>query len=487
LPHLRTTFLVVSFYLGAIFCSLLPLLCLAIASSLALPELVLFGPWLAAIAAGGLLIAWAVVPRKSHLPLDGIPLNPAHQPVLAAFLQEVATRTGQPLPSLVLITADARTATGFYSGFAGIGSQRVLSIGLPYFAVLERDEFAALMAHELGHFYKGSMFAWAWIVETQKAVARLFGALERWAPRLIPLFQLIFEPFVRACLAASRQQEFAADRFAAEHYGSDVVQRVLEKNQQLAFQFHIFFESEMLPLLRAGWAPPLLAGFSDFSRYFRQGTVLNFLSDVPMELLDQAGEQIGPEAAFETHPSVQTRIEAVDRQPDATDAPSHPAVGLLRDVAELEARLLAWEARKRGLPAVQALDWRDAIERFHRPRWEVAGESHEFEGRTVAQLPEIVDAAAVELIGAEFANGVRERLQRIAETLCAALERDGWSPEAPAPGRPLTMRNGDRRVEPFTAVSRLAWKQIAFFEWEDECAELGIAGLALTASTYQRA
>ena len=169
MPHLRTTFLVVSFYVGAILCSLTPLVCLLIASSLHLRDLVLFGPWLAAIAAGAALVAWAVVPRKSNLPLDGIPLNPAQQPDLAAFLEAVAKRTGQPLPSLVLLTADARTSTGFYSGFAGIGSQRVLSIGLPYFAALNRDELGALLAHELGHFYRGSMFAWAWIVETQKA------------------------------------------------------------------------------------------------------------------------------------------------------------------------------------------------------------------------------------------------------------------------------------------------------------------------------
>jgi len=485
LPHLRTTFLVVSFYLGAIFCSLLPLVCLAIASSLPFTELVLFGPWLAAITAGAALIAWAVVPRKTHLPLDGIPLNPAQQPELVRFMNEVAQRTGQPLPSLVLITADARTATGFYSGFAGIGSQRVLSIGLPYFAVLERDELAALLAHELGHFYKGSMFAWAWIVETQKAVARLFAALERWAPRLIPVFQLLFEPFVRACLAASRRQEFAADRFAAEHYGADVVQRVLEKNQQLTFQFHIYFESELLPLLRLGWAPPLLSGFPGFSRRFRPGNVLNFLSETPVELMHESGA--GVEGAFETHPSVQTRIEAVDRQPDAAVTPSHPAQALLRDIGELEARLLAWEARKRDLPEPQSIPWAELLDRFHRPRWELAGESQEFEGKTVAQLPEIIDASGVELVGAHFADGVRERLQHIAETLCAALERDGWQPDAWSPGEPLIMVKGDRQVEPFTAVSRLAWKQIAFFEWEDECADLGIAGLALTTPSYQSA
>ena len=43
--------------------------------------------------------------------------------------------------------------------------------------------------------------------------------------------------------------------------------------------------------------------------------------------VDNAIDEIGPEAAFETHPSVQTRIEAVDRQPDAVNAPSRPAQG----------------------------------------------------------------------------------------------------------------------------------------------------------------
>ncbi len=455
----------------------MPLVCLAIASSLPFTELVLFGPWLAAIAAGCALIAWAVVPRKTNLPLDGIPLNSAQQPELVAFLEEVAQRTGQPLPSLVLLTAEARTTTGFYSGFAGIGSQRVLSIGLPYFAALDRDELGALLAHELGHFYRGSMFAWAWIVETQKAVARLFGVLEKYAPRLIPVFQLIFEPFVRACLAASRQQELAADAFAAEHYGSDVVQRVLEKNQRLAFQFHIYFESEVLPLLRNGWAPPLLEGFGSFSRWFRAGTVLNFLSEVPVELINES--EGAAEVEFETHPSVQARIEAVDRQPDAQEGRSRPAQGLLTNLEVLEARLMAWEARKRELPAPRSIGWSAVVERVQRPRWEATGDGSDFEGKSVAQLPELIDASGVELVGAEFASGVRERLQRIAERLCGALERDGWQVGKFVPGRALVMTKGDRRVEPFTAVSRLAWKQIAFFEWEDECAELGIGELSL--------
>lgn len=475
-----------SFYFGAIVCSLIPLVCLAFASTLPLTELVLFGPWLAALAAACAFIAWAVVPRKSHLALDGIPLNNSQQPELAAFLEEVAKRTGQPLPSLVLLTAEARTATGFYSGFAGIGSQRVLSIGLPYLAVLERDEMGALLAHELGHFYRGSMFAWAWIVETQRAVGRLFGALERWAPGFIPLFQLIFEPFVRACLNVSREQELAADRFAAEHYGSDVVQRVLEKNQRLAFQFHIFFESEVLPLLRAGWAPPLLAGLQYFRWRFRPGTVLNFLSDLPVELAHESAEQRGF-GGFETHPSVETRIKAVDPQPDAAGSAPQAALGLLRDVPELESRLLAWEVQKRGLPTASPLAWDEVLPQFQRPRWDLAADNQEFEGMTVVQLPRIVDATGVDLTGGHFADGVRERLQQIAETLCAALERDGWQAYAPGPGCPLVMRKGERRVEPFTAVSRLAWKQIAFFEWEDECAELGIAELALTAPSCLRA
>ena len=215
--------------------------------------------------------------------------------------------------------------------------------------------------------------------------------------------------------------------------------------------------------------------------------MLNFLNDVPVELIHESGGEPADEEGFDTHPSVQTRIQAVDLQPDAVAAASHPAKVLLRELDRLEARLMAWEARKRGLPVPQALTWSAALVRFHRPRWDVAGECHEFDGKSVAQLPEIVDASGVELVGAQFATGVRERLQHIAETLCAALERDGWRPDLRAPGRALVMRKGDRRIEPFTAVSRLAWKQIAFFEWEDECAELDVAGLALTAPSLQRA
>ena len=214
---------------------------------------------------------------------------------------------------------------------------------------------------------------------------------------------------------------------------------------------------------------------------------MNFLNEVPVELMHEGDGETGGEDAYETHPSVQTRIKAVDRHPDAAGVVSHPAQALLRDLKKLEARVMAWEARKRGLPTPRPLVWNAVLDSFYRPRWQVAAEHHEFEGRTVSQLPEIIDISGVELVGAQFANGVRERLQHIAETLCAALERDGWQPGLRAPGGPLIMRKGDQSLEPFAAVSRLAWKQIAFFEWEDECAALGIAELALVAPTYQQA
>jgi Zn-dependent protease with chaperone function len=498
LRQFRSTLLIVVFYVGALPVALSPLV--------VLPALA-FVPWevdlmLLSLVAGSLLVGpiilWAIIPRKSTPDLDGIVINPALEGRLIRFVRSVAKRTRQAMPSLVMVNTAAHASTGFYAGFAGFGSQRVLSVGLPYFAVMSVNELSALLAHEMGHFFRGSMFHWAWIVETQHAINRFFQKLERHWPRLIPAFSFILEPFVKACFEVSRQQELAADRFAAEHFGAGTLRGAIEKTRQLELDYGLYFQTEILPAIHAGYAPPLLAGFADFREGLQLGLVPRFQLAVKTDPapVPAGGPAMGPE--FLTHPDFETRIDAIRsdgwRQRADDD---RPAADLIEDLAALELRLLNWEAQKRGLGTLRALKWQDVGERVYLPQWREFARRHSdvLNGSTLRDLPRLVREA--EEMGARLLRTsnylpAREQcidhaLQFLSAASCAALDAEGWRLDYTSAGHARAFSKNGRRVDPFEVIEKLAYEEMAGFEWEDTAEELGVGGVQLAAISASHA
>lgn len=495
----KSTVLVVVFYLGALAVALSPLVVL---------PAIAFTPWevnlallsmLAFSLLVGPIILWAIIPRKSTPDLDGIAINPNKEGRLIRFVRSVAKRTRQAMPSLVMINSAAHASTGFYAGFAGFGSQRVLSVGLPYFGVMKVNELSALLAHEMGHFFRGSMFHWAWIVETQHAISRFFQKLERHWPRLIPLFSFVLEPFVKACLEISREQELAADRFAAEHFGADTLRNAIEKTRQLELDYGLYFQTEVVPALHAGFAPPLLAGFQDFREGLRRGAVPRLQWAVKTDAQPKVSPlaiAISPD--FLTHPDFNTRIDAI---PDdgwrPRPAEDRPAVELIEDLPALEMRLLNWEAQKRGVGPLQPAAWSTLGERVYLPQWRQLAARHgeALNGSTLRDLPQL--ARGAEELGARLLRTasylppreecVEHALQFLSASACAALEGEGWRLEYKSAGQARAFLRQGRRVDVFEAIEKLAYEEMASFEWEDLADELGIASVPLAATSASHA
>ena len=493
----KSTLLIVVFYVGALAVALSPLV--------VLPALA-FAPWevdlmLISIAAFSLLVGpiilWAIIPRKSTPDLDGVAINPAREGRFIRFVRSVAKRTRQAMPSLVMVNTAAHASTGFYAGFAGFGSQRVLSVGLPYFAVMTVNELSALLAHEMGHFFRGSMFHWAWIVETQHAINRFFVKIEKHWPHLIPFFSFILEPFVKACFEVSRQQELAADRFAAEHFGAGTLRNAIEKTRQLEIDYSLYFQTELLPAIHAGCAPPLLEGFQDFRDGLRQGLVPRFQLAVKTDVQPVVPTAVmGPE--FLTHPDFDTRIDAIQNdgwRDRATE--DSPAAGLIEDLPALELRLLNWEAQKRGLSPLQPVPWTGVGERVYLPQWRAFAARHRdaLNGSTLRDLPQLVRNA--EELGTRLlrtANYLPAReecighaLQFLSAASCAALDTEGWSLDYAAAGHARAFTRNGRHVDVFDAIEKLAYEEMASFEWEDTADELGIAQVHLAAASPSHA
>ncbi|MGI5240948.1 M48 family metalloprotease [Dactylosporangium sp. CA-139066] len=102
---------------------------------------------------GVALLAFGVVllPRPPGLPRYATRLHRRDAPHLFAFVDRVAERVGVPAPGLIVVD-DRFAADG---ATTGVLRRRYLRLGAPLLAVLDADQRAAVVAHQLAHFDSG--------------------------------------------------------------------------------------------------------------------------------------------------------------------------------------------------------------------------------------------------------------------------------------------------------------------------------------------
>jgi heat shock protein HtpX len=61
----------------------------------------------------------------------------------------------------------------------GVGSRRVMGIGLPLLQLLSVSQFEAVLAHEFGHFHGGDTHIGPWIYRTRAGIGRTLSTLQR--------------------------------------------------------------------------------------------------------------------------------------------------------------------------------------------------------------------------------------------------------------------------------------------------------------------
>lgn len=123
------------------------------------------------------------------------PLDPDQQPLLFAFLRELAAKGGMPEPARISVDCGVNCSCVFAGGITGLfRSDLDLVIGLPLVAGLRMDELAGVLAHELGHAAQttaiwSSRFIWsvnAWFsrvaFERDAVDERILQALETAGP-----------------------------------------------------------------------------------------------------------------------------------------------------------------------------------------------------------------------------------------------------------------------------------------------------------------
>jgi heat shock protein HtpX len=432
----------------------------------------------------GAAILWSVLPRIDKFLAPGPALTAKQDPRLFAEIESVARSVGQAPPSEVYLVPDVNAWVGQRGGIMGFGSRRVMGLGLPLMRVLSRSEFRAVLAHEFGHYHGGDTKLGPWIYKTRGAIVRTLASLGGKDGRgswLQKPFLWYGKMFLRITHAISRRQEFVADELAARAVGSKPLITGLRTVHGAGSAFGAFWQNECVPVLNAGFRPPLAEGFH---RFVHASPIAEAIHKGLEEEL-----KTGKADAYDTHPPLKERIAAVEPLPAGDTATADaPALSLLDDVPTLENLLFQTLAGPDAAGKLKPIDWPEVCRQVYIPQWEKLFEANAavLGGVTPESLAQLaMDARAFgrrcvfpsgEKAGDENAEGLAGAV--VGTALVLALIRKGGRLQA-APGENVSVTLASMRLEPFGVFFSLAGKKTDAAAWQRRCVELGIAGLDL--------
>jgi Zn-dependent protease with chaperone function len=246
--------------------------------------------------------------------------------LLDGLCQELQT----PPIHRVLLTPEFNAALAQVPRLGLFGWHRnYLVLGLPLMQVLSREQFTAVLAHELGHLSLGHARTSNWIYRMRQTWLRLEDALIHHGPpgsQVINWFYRWYVPYFFAfSFPLARANEFEADEAAARLTSSQAAcQALTNVNVVGAFLSERYWPG----LYRAALdAAPQTA----FAPYTKLGTaVLIGISEADRKAwMSAALKEVASVA--DTHPSLQERIYAMGGTPEvAVPAPGQAADLLLR-------------------------------------------------------------------------------------------------------------------------------------------------------------
>lgn len=423
---------------------------------------------------GAILIAVSIVPRPSRFSPPGPLLNPAGQPRLFAALDDVARAVGEPMPAEVYVTPEMN------AGVLQRGSRRVMVLGLPLMQVMSISEMRAVLAHEFGHYKGGDTKLGPWVYRTRETIERTLTTVSRQGALLQIPFLLYGRLFMQVSQGVSRQQEFAADMLAARTVGAKPMIEGLRKLSTGSIAFAAYWRQEFVPLLEAGFQPPLAEGFA---RFLAEPKIMK-------EVESAAKEQLAQKKAdpYDSHPPDAERIAALSALPQGPEVGDEPAAITLVDGLDLIDPAILIGMTTNPAMRLQRIAWADAgtVALVPGCRERVRRQAAVIGNYTVGWLPELLKyadrlgnseaKAAGATVAPQQARSVGIGVAGAA--LVTALAQNGWTAES-LPGRPVVMRRGEAAIEPFVVVSQLARGEVDVDTWQRRCWDLGVRDLGL--------
>jgi heat shock protein HtpX len=442
----------------------------------------------ASIVAAGIIV-WSVLPRFDRFTPPGPELTAAEQPALFAEIERVAAAAKQEMPSHVYLVLDCNAFVTERGGFMGLGSRRVMGIGLALLSRFDIDEVRAVIAHEFGHFDGGDTKLGPWVYKTRAAMGRTVSNLYDTAESLGEhsfivglVLTVVAAPFkwmaigyLRLAQAVSRQQEYSADALAARVVGAGVLVSGFQKLEVASAASDAYIEYEVLPLVKMRMAPPFFSGLSSFSDRYRE----------KLGQADHDNVKTGEADPYDSHPPLSARIEALRQMPSAKpllsphgDPPL--AVTLLVEPEKLAHAVLEFHADG----PLETIGWEDsAAHLLAAQRDALAPYLGWLKGRPAAQLRWDRATHNALLSRHPQASAVLDQLpddviQQVAsnifvQALHVALADAGYTART-APGEPIVMVRDDKTINVLEQVTRLQSGELDAGEWTAFWTEAGL-------------
>ena len=332
-----------------------------------------------------LMLIYGVFTARTPPFKAGRELRREEAPKLFEMLAELSVAAKTRAPTRVYLETMPNAGVTQVGGFLGIGSTRVLLLGVPLLHLLRVRQMRAVLAHEYGHFvgsdtqlagihgYTHALFAsvlQATMVKPafvsshfafaagQQVAAHIGAAIARFYARI----------YFRITHALSRRQELAADALAARIAGSETIGSALGASLA-ADLYGPYLDTEVVDVINAGAMPTnLLQGFDAFRTALGE-------SEQGRELLDKLRDQATD--PFDSHPALRERLDVLAREPHEVpsrpgdDEPSTSLLALDLEAWLLEATMAKVE-RPLSLsgppPPLQLVPWADVPERAFEPR-----------------------------------------------------------------------------------------------------------------------
>jgi len=410
---------------------------------------------------GGCMILWSVMPRWDRFIAPGPRLTEKDQPELFRQLQSVAQSTEQTMPAEVYALPEMNAWVANRGGIMGIGSRRIMGIGIPLMQVLSSQQLRGVLAHEFGHYHGGDTKLGPWLYVTRSAIVRTVMNLASSGSSILYLpFEWYLKLFLRLTQKVSRQQEFTADALAAKIVGPQAIGEALKVVHSKALAFDGYWQNEYSPALERGYRPPMAQGFREYSN-------APLIKEAVEETLKQAMEESKSDI-YDSHPALKERLSAINLVNGPRSlANDPPAIDWIRDVDGLEKQMIDHMAKTLKVSAPQAIGWTETVERVLVPNYfqmihDLGGN---LKGLTLEQAAQKLSTAEKcgELISATVLPHIpdgetkRSLASQIVGTLSIlALYLRGWAVQNPMGQAPFVRNAQDDRIEPFEWIKEFS-------------------------------
>jgi len=290
---------------------------------------------------------------RRRKPAEPLELNPAELPRVYQLIAHVSDLLRVRVPRRIWLDCELNASAGFRRGLMSfLGRDLVVTIGLPLVAGLNTRQLAAVVAHELGHCTQGLAMRLGYLIDRidgwfarvvferdtwDEALDEWDSSVDDWRLSLIVgcarfgvgfsrkvLTLLMLIGHAASCFL-SRQMEYHADACASEVAGSQGLESLLVRVQELNVL------AEMVhPTLRQLWQKrrQLPDSVPEFYEQMEQRLPPQFHEEPHQTLLNETGGLLA------THPTPAQRIQkARQRGAAGIFALEKPARGLFENFA----------------------------------------------------------------------------------------------------------------------------------------------------------